>query len=226
MIVKLDNIHKYYQIGNTKLHVLKGISLKIHRGESLAIEGPSGAGKSTLLHLIGGLDKPSEGQVYLEGEDIYSFTDSRISQLRNEKVGFVFQFYYLIPELTILENVALPLLIRGERHKEAVNSAKGVLDFLKLRERVSHYPNQVSGGEQQRVAIARAIVTNPKLLLCDEPTGNLDSQMGQEVLKLLQNVNRERETTVIIVTHDKDVASWMRRRIYIKDGVFINNGVK
>ena len=226
MIVKLNNIHKYYRIGNTNLHVLKGISLEINRGEALAIEGPSGAGKSTLLHLIGGLDKPSEGEVYLEDEDIYSFTDSRISQLRNEKVGFVFQFYYLIPELTILENVALPLLIRGEHRKKALNLAGGVLDSLKLKERVLHYPNQVSGGEQQRVAIARAIVTNPKLLLCDEPTGNLDSQMGQEVLKLLQNINEERATTVIIVTHDKDVASWMQRRIYIKDGVFINNDVK
>ena len=226
MIVKLDNIHKYYRIGNTRLHVLKGISLEIARGESLAIEGPSGAGKSTLLHLIGGLDRPSEGKVYLEGEDIYDFADSRISQLRNEKVGFVFQFYYLIPELTILENVALPLLIRGEYRKKALNQAKEVLDFLKLRERVSHYPNQVSGGEQQRAAIARAIITNPMLLLCDEPTGNLDSQMGQEVLKLLQNINRERAAIVIIVTHDKDVASWMKRRIYIKDGVFMNENVK
>ncbi len=226
MIVKLDNIHKYYRIGNTRLHVLKGISLEIARGESLAIEGPSGAGKSTLLHLIGGLDRPSEGKVYLEGEDIYDFADSRISQLRNEKVGFVFQFYYLIPELTILENVALPLLIRGEYRKKALNLAGEVLDFLKLKERVSHYPNQVSGGEQQRAAIARAIITNPMLLLCDEPTGNLDSQMGQEVLKLLQNINRERAAIVIIVTHDKDVASWMKRRIYIKDGVFMNENVK
>lgn len=226
MIVKLDNIHKYYRIGNTRLHVLKGVSLEVARGESLAIEGPSGAGKSTLLHLIGGLDKPSEGKVYLEDEDIYSFSDSRISQLRNEKVGFVFQFYYLIPELTILENVALPLLIRGEYRRKALHLAKDVLDFLKLEERVSHYPNQVSGGEQQRAAIARAIITNPMLLLCDEPTGNLDSQMGQEVLKLLQNINEERTATVIIVTHDKDVASWMQRRIYIKDGMFMNENVK
>jgi len=226
MIVKLNNIHKYYRIGNTKLHVLKGISLEIAPGELLAIEGPSGAGKSTLLHLMGGLDRPSEGKVYLEGEDIYNFTDSRISQLRNEKVGFVFQFYYLIPELTVLENVALPLLIRGEYRKKALNLTQEVLDFLNLKERVSHYPNQISGGEQQRAAIARAIVTNPKLLLCDEPTGNLDSQMGQEVLKLLLNINKERATTIIIVTHDKDVALWMKRRIHINDGTFINNSVK
>ncbi|MDP8233624.1 MAG: ABC transporter ATP-binding protein [Candidatus Saelkia tenebricola] len=222
MIVKLDSINKYYRVGNSTLHVLKDIFLDIEQGELLAIEGPSGAGKSTLLHLIGGLDRPSEGKVYLEEEDIYSFNDSSISRIRNEKVGFVFQFYYLISELTVLENVALPLLIRGESKKKALDLAKGVLDFLKLTERVSHYPNQVSGGEQQRTSLARAIVTEPKILLCDEPTGNLDSQMGKEVLKLLQDINKERGTTIVVVTHDRDIASWMQRRAYMKDGMLVN----
>lgn len=219
MILKAENIHKYYRAGDSRLHVLRGISLQIQESEFLAIEGPSGAGKSTLLHILGGLEKPDEGNVYLRDKNIYNFNDSELSQIRNENLGFIFQLYYLIPELNLLENVALPLLIKGYGKKKAFESARDRLQSLGLGPRIQHYPNQVSGGEQQRTAIARALVTRPKILLCDEPTGNLDSQMGEEVLKLLQKVNLEKSTTVIIVSHDNEVVSWAKRRVYIKDGI-------
>ena len=224
MILEVVNIHKYYQAGDFKLHVLKGISLRIPRGEFLAIRGPSGAGKSTLLHIIGGLERPEEGKVLLNGEDIYSLNDDELSSLRNKNMGFVFQFYHLIPELTILENVALPLLIQGKDKSQAFNIAGELLSYFKMENRARHYPNQVSGGEQQRAAIVRAIITEPQLLLCDEPTGNLDSQIGKEVLKLLQDINRKKGTTIIIVTHDSEVASWAKREFYIKDGILCEKG--
>jgi len=224
MILEVVNLHKYYQAGDFKLHVLKGISLRISRGEFLAIRGPSGAGKSTLLHIIGGLEKPEEGKVLLNGEDIYYLNDDELSSLRNKNMGFVFQFYHLIPELTILENVALPLLIQGKDKSQAFNIAGELLSFFKMGNRARHYPNQVSGGEQQRAAIARAIITEPQLLLCDEPTGNLDSQIGKEVLKLLQDINRKKGTTIIIVTHDSEVARWAKREFYIKDGILSEKG--
>ncbi len=224
MILEVVNLHKYYQAGDFKLHVLKGISLRIPRGEFLAIRGPSGAGKSTLLHIIGGLERPEEGKVLLNGEDIYSLNDDELSSLRNKNMGFVFQFYHLIPELTILENVALPLLIQGKDKSQAFNIAGELLSYFKMENRARHYPNQVSGGEQQRAAIVRAIITEPQLLLCDEPTGNLDSQIGKEVLKLLQDINRKKGTTIIIVTHDSEVASWAKREFYIKDGILSEKG--
>ncbi|MCD6080636.1 MAG: ABC transporter ATP-binding protein [Candidatus Omnitrophica bacterium 4484_49] len=224
MILEVVNLHKYYQAGDFKLHVLKGISLRISRGEFLAIRGPSGAGKSTLLHIIGGLERPEEGKVLLNGEDIYYLNDDELSSLRNKNMGFVFQFYHLIPELTILENVALPLLIQGKDKSQAFNMAGELLSFFKMENRARHYPNQVSGGEQQRAAIARAIITEPQLLLCDEPTGNLDSQIGKEVLKLLQDINRKKGTTIIIVTHDSEVARWAKREFYIKDGILSEKG--
>ena len=223
MMLRVENINKYYRVGDVRLHILKGITFKVKTAEFLTVRGPSGAGKSTLLHAIGGLEKPEQGNIYLEEDNIYSFSDVRLSKIRNEKIGFVFQFYYLIPELNLLENVAIPLLIRNLSKKEVYRLAKDMLKFLGLESRIAHFPNQLSGGEQQRAAIARALITNPRLLLCDEPTGNLDSQMGQEVLQLLGKINRERETTIIIVTHDKEVASWSKREIYIKDGMQVNS---
>lgn len=217
-IVKVEKVSRYYQVGRGRLQVLKEISLQIKAGEFLAIRGPSGAGKSTLLHIIGGLERPDAGKVYLLGEDIYKFNDLRLSQLRNKNIGFVFQFYHLIPELTLLENVALPLLIAEFRKGKAFQKAEELLSYLGLLERRNHYPNQLSGGEQQRAAIARAIIAEPKILLADEPTGNLDSQMGQEVLKLIKKINSERGTTVIIVTHDREVASWAELEVFIRDG--------
>ncbi|MDD5614233.1 MAG: ABC transporter ATP-binding protein [Candidatus Omnitrophica bacterium] len=217
-MLRVENLDKHFKIGASKLQILKNISFEVKEGESLAVRGPSGAGKSTLLHILGGLDRPDCGKVYLDEEDIYSFNDSRISLIRNEKVGFVFQFYYLIPELNILENVALPLLIKGQSRKTAFRKSESMLEFLKIEPRKYHYPNQVSGGEQQRAAIARALIVEPRVLLCDEPTGNLDSQMGQEVLKLLTKVNIDRKTTVVVVTHDEDVASWAKDQLFIKDG--------
>ncbi len=226
MILEVINLHKYYRVGNIRLHVLKGVSFTVAHGEFLAIRGPSGAGKSTLLHIIGGLESPDEGKVLLEGENIYSLTDSRLSRLRNKSIGFVFQFYYLIPELTIIENVSLPLLIQGTSKREAFKKGYELLNYFNMEKRASHYPSQVSGGEQQRAAIARAMVVNPKLLLCDEPTGNLDSQNGEEVLKLLQDINSKKKTTIIIVTHDPEVANWAQREFYIRDGILDEKGGK
>ena len=220
-MLKVENIHKYYPMGRGRLHVLKGISFEVEEGEFLAIRGPSGAGKSTLLHVIGGLERPDEGRIIFEGEDIYSLDDAGLSRLRNERIGFVFQFYHLIPELNLLENVCLPLLIKRWDRKGASRKAREVLDFLKLEDRLSHYPNQLSGGEQQRAAIARAMITEPKILLCDEPTGNLDSQMGEEVLKLLKKINEEKRTTILVVTHDEEVASWAQRVLYIRNGELV-----
>lgn len=226
MILEVINLHKYYRIGDVKLHVLKGISFTVARGEFLAIRGPSGAGKSTLLHIIGGLERPDKGNVLLEGENIYFLNDSRLSRLRNESIGFVFQFYHLIPELTIIENVSLPLLIQGVSKREAFKKGYELLTYFNMEKRASHYPSQVSGGEQQRAAIARAMVVNPKLLLCDEPTGNLDSQNGKEVLKLLQDINSKKKTTIIVVTHDPEVANWAEREFYIRDGILNEKGGK
>jgi putative ABC transport system ATP-binding protein len=224
MILEVINLHKYYRSGDLKLHVLKGISFQVEKGKFLAIRGPSGAGKSTLLHIIGGLERPDEGKILLNGEDIYSFNDDRLSRIRNKNIGFVFQFYHLIPELTILENVALPLLIQGEDKKKAFNHARALLAYFKMEDRALHYPNQISGGEQQRSAIIRAIITEPQLLLCDEPTGNLDSQMGEEVLKLLQEINNQKGTTIIVVTHDPRVAGWAEEEFYIQDGILSEKG--
>ena len=216
-------IYKSYKNGTKRLDVLKGIDLTIKNNEFLAIQGPSGAGKSTLLHILGGLDNPTSGEVLCDGASIYSLNENERAMFRNTKIGFVFQFYYLLPELSALENVFLPSLLKSwwERKKSSAY-AKSILDNLGLSERMHHRPNQLSGGEQQRVAIARALINNPQILLCDEPTGNLDSENGQNILNLLKRLNRKEKVTVILVTHDKDIAQIADRVIYLKDGIILN----
>lgn len=218
-ITRVKGLYKSYCQGATELEILKGIDLDIEDGEFLAIQGPSGAGKSTLLHILGGLDNPGRGEVFFEGVNLYNLSEEKRALLRNRKIGFVFQFYHLFSELNVLENVLLPSLLKSwwERKKAAVY-ARSVIGETGLTERIRHKPNELSGGEQQRLAIARALINRPKLLLCDEPTGNLDSENGQKILGLLKKVNREDKTTVVLVTHDKDIAASAGRVIHLKDG--------
>ena len=223
MIVQATNIRKSYVTSGRNLEILKGINLNIQAAEFVAIVGPSGAGKSTLLHILGGLDHPSEGQVLLEGDDLYRLKDKDRAKTRNQSIGFVFQFYHLLPEFTALENVLLPALIKDERKsiKALEDKGKTFLEQVGLGRRVLHKPNQLSGGEQQRVAIARALINEPKIVFCDEPTGNLDSQTGKEIIGLLIDLNKKNKQTLVIVTHDERMSRLAQRTIYIKDGKLV-----
>lgn len=223
MILEASNIHKSYYGSGSSLHVLKGIDLRIKRGEIVSIIGPSGAGKSTLLHILGGLDQPDQGNVSFDGEDIYSLDDPARAKIRNSKIGFVFQFYHLLPEFSALENVLLPAMIQKRQVKKKQFEEEGLelLDRVGLRDRVQHRSYQLSGGEQQRVAIARALINKPQIVFCDEPTGNLDSESGQEIIRLLLELNSKSNQTLVIVTHDENVAKRSHRIIHIKDGALV-----
>lgn len=214
-MIKVENLYKYYPMGKEKYPALKNINLSINKGEFVAIIGPSGSGKSTLLNIIGGLDKPSEGKVYVDGEDIFKLNDARISKYRNEKIGFVFQFFYLEPTYTVLENVMLPLIFSKSNSREL--KAKEAIEKVGLTHKIGNKGNELSGGERQRVAIARAIVNNPSILLCDEPTGNLDSKTGISIMNLLKTLNKEGKT-IVLVTHNLEYLSFVDRVIKIKDG--------
>ena len=217
-LVSVSNVDKVFKRGSEEIHVLGGLDLQIPHGEFLALMGPSGSGKSTLLNLIGGLDRPSQGAVEVGGERIDQMSDRRLAAWRARHVGLVFQFYNLMPMLSAQKNVELPLLLthlsRGERRKRAAIA----LDIVGLSHRTGHYPRTLSGGEQQRVGIARAIVTDPTLLLCDEPTGDLDRKSGDEVLELLQALNREQGKTIVMVTHDIHAAARASRTLYLNKG--------
>ncbi|PIV39677.1 MAG: lipoprotein-releasing system ATP-binding protein LolD [Candidatus Omnitrophica bacterium CG02_land_8_20_14_3_00__42_8] len=221
-MLRADNVHKIYKDGKRELHVLKGVSLELRKDEVIAVVGPSGAGKSTLLHILGGIDKPSSGKVFLDNSDFYSLDDVKRAGFRNQKIGFVFQFYHLLPDFTALENVMLPGMIRGEgcwtKAGALKNRSEILLENMGLGKRMRHRPSELSGGEQQRVAIARALINNPKVLLCDEPTGNLDSEMGLEILNILFNLNKKNKTAIVIVTHDKEIAKRAHKIIEMKDG--------
>lgn len=224
-MLKTENVYKIYRDGKRDLQVLRGINLEVKTGETLAVVGPSGAGKSTLLHIMGSLDKPTSGKVLLDNTDLYKLSDNKRAWIRNNKVGFVFQFYHLLPEFNALENVLIPALIwtQGSRLKsEGIKDrARTLLKEFGLGSRVTHRPGELSGGEQQRVAIVRALINNPELLLCDEPTGNLDSSMGEEILKILFGLNKKNNTTVVIVTHDKEIAKRSDRVVEIRDGKLV-----
>ena len=219
-LVILKNITKTYYTGKVAYQVLKGISLEVEEGEFLAIMGASGSGKSTLLNIIGLLDKPDSGIYILDGQEVNQLTKKELAYLRNRKIGFVFQAFYLVPWATALENVLLPLLYRGKINKEDEKKAVELLKRLGLEKRINAKPNELSGGEQQRVAIARALITNPKLLLADEPTGNLDSKSSQEVMNIFKELN-ENGITIIMVTHDPEIADFAKKIKIIKDGTFI-----
>jgi ABC-type lipoprotein export system ATPase subunit len=226
-IVKASAIGKTYREDLNNLEVLKNINFTVRAGEFLVIQGPSGAGKSTLLHILGGLDNPTNGKVYFQGEDVYALDDNRRCAFRNQKVGFVFQFFHLLPELNALENVLLPGILKSwwER-KKSLKLAEELLEKLGLSERAKHRPGALSGGEQQRVAIARALINRPQLLLCDEQTGNLDSENGQNILGLLTEINRKQKVTIIMATHDREIASGAGRIVHLKDGIILNRATE
>ncbi len=223
-MIEAFDLHKTYQDLAKPLTVLKGVSLKINHGDVVSIIGPSGAGKSTLLHILGGLDKPSEGKVILDGKEIYALNDRERAEIRNTEIGFVFQFYYLLPEFTALENIMLPGFIKKENTKRSTLEDKGLtlLEKVGLRQRAAHRPSQLSGGEQQRIAIARALMNNPKIIFCDEPTGNLDSQSAENVLQTLLQLNREYKQTLVIVTHDEHIAKRSRVIYHLHDGKIVH----
>ena len=226
-LLRTEGITKSYRPGKIILRVLRGITFGVKRGEFLVIAGPSGSGKSTLLHILGALDPPDEGRVFLDGEELYRLGRRARAQVRNRKIGFVFQFFHLLPEFSAWENIILPARIRGEGNsfarKELRRRARELLGLVGLKERGEHYPSQLSGGEQQRVAIARALVNRPRLLLADEPTGNLDSQISRDLLDLLLRLNQKMEQTIIVVSHDQQVRDQAHRIIYLRDGVIEND---
>ncbi len=219
-MLEARNIHKTYRQARDPLHVLKGIDLAIQRGEVLGVVGPSGAGKSTLLHILGGLDHPNQGQVIFAKQDIYQWNEQRRSLFRNQKVGFIFQFYHLLPEFSAEENVILPGLVYQDVKKaEIKNRASQLLERVGLQKRARHKPSELSGGEQQRVAIARALINDPEIVFCDEPTGNLDSENGEQIINLLLEFNQRNQQTLVIVTHDESMAERCHRVIHMRDGV-------
>ena len=223
--VELINVIKDYHVGPIVVHALRGVSLKIKRGEFVAIMGPSGSGKSTLLNLIGAIDRPTSGKVLIDGVDILKLDDNELAELRNKKIGFVFQAYNLINRTTVLRNVELPAIVAGVPRKERVKRAKEVLRIVGLEEEIYRSPKYLSGGQQQRVAIARALINNPSIILADEPTGNLDSKTGYEVMSYLRKLNEEFGTTIIVVTHARDVAEMADRILYIRDGKIIGEEI-
>jgi putative ABC transport system ATP-binding protein len=218
MLLEAKNLRKNFVRGHQQVEALRGIDLSIAKGEFVSIMGPSGSGKSTLLHLIGGLDIPTSGDVLIDGEAIQALPDDKLSAFRRRRLGFIFQFFNLLPTLNALENVALPRLLDGESIGEVEPKARALLEQMGLSGRMDHRPDQLSGGEMQRVAIARALIADPLLILADEPTGNLDSKTGEAVLRLLAEMARERGHTILMVTHDSNAASYGTRLVHLRDG--------
>ena len=217
-VIRVENLTKVYQMGEIQVHALRGVSFSVRRGEVLAIMGPSGSGKSTLMNMIGCLDIPTSGDYYLEGELVSTLADDQLALVRNQKIGFVFQKFNLLARATALANVELPLRYAGITTERA-DMARKALEAVGLGDRITHQPNELSGGQQQRVAIARALVNNPAIILADEPTGNLDSTSGDEIKKLLLDLNHNDGTTLVIVTHDPEVAQIAQRIIHLRDGL-------
>jgi len=218
-LIELHNVEKEYVMGDVKLRVLNGINLKIKESEIVAIMGPSGSGKSTMLHILGCLDRPTKGKVIIDGVDVSKLDDDSLAKIRREKIGFIFQFFNIIPIFTALENVELPMIFSKKSNR--LERAKKLLKAVGLQQRMSHHPSQLSGGETQRVAIARSLANDPKIILADEPTGNLDSKAGEEIMDVLIKLNKEKGTTLLLITHDSSVAKYAERIIKLKDGIIV-----
>ena len=216
-LITIERLHKVYFLGATKVHALRGLNLEIKRNEYVAIMGPSGSGKSTLMNIIGCLDVPTDGHYWLNDQDVSSLNDDELAHIRNKEIGFVFQTFNLLPRATALHNVELPLVYNGTPAKDRKTHAASALEIVGLADRMDHRPNELSGGQRQRVAIARALVNNPSIILADEPTGNLDSKTGVEIMEIFENLHNQ-GNTIILVTHERDIALHAQRIIHIKDG--------
>jgi len=221
-LIRLENVTRRYNMGEIQVNALAGVSFSIQKGELLAIMGPSGSGKSTLMNILGCLDKPTTGKYFLEGKEVSTYDKNQLARIRNKKIGFVFQNFNLLGRTTALENTELPLLYSNVPSKKARELALKSLSLVGLEGRELHKSNQISGGEKQRVAIARALVNNPSLILADEPTGNLDSETGKEIIEVFKILNKEKNITIIVVTHDPDIAAIAREEIHLRDGLIIN----
>ena len=217
MIIKANQISKIYGSGENKVVALNKVNLEIAAGDFISIMGPSGSGKSTLLHLLSGLDKPTAGSLTYDGKEIYSFSDKELSAFRRQSIGFIFQQFNLLPVLTAKENIEMPLLL--DKKKTDENYLREISDLLGISDRLTHLPHELSGGQQQRVAIARALIAQPDIIFADEPTGNLDSKSGSQVMKMLKNIQRKMGRTLVLITHDNDIASMAERRFVVVDGI-------
>ena len=225
IILQVSGLKKVFNKNGVEINVLRGVDLEINHGDFITIMGPSGAGKSTLLHILGSLDKPTEGEIYFRRQNIKEFTEDQESKFRNEKIGFVFQFYHLLQDFNVIENIMMPLLIRRINPADAIKKAEDFLEIMGLRDRRNHKPGELSGGEQQRVAIARALVNEPEVILADEPTGNLDRKTGREVLNYILKLNERLSSTLVLVTHDPEIGSIGKRRFNMVDGELFPVGV-
>jgi len=222
-IIKLEDVWKIYQLGKIELAVLKGVSLEIDPGAFVVILGPSGSGKSTMLNMVGCLDLPTKGKVFLDGSDISKMSEDQLAQARGKKIGFIFQQFNLLNNLNALENVMMPMIFQGKPEIERIKRAEFLLSSLGLKERMSHRPTELSGGEQQRIAIARALSNNPEIIVADEPTGNLDSSTGKKIMETLTDLHKNEGKTIIVVTHDPTIADYSNQVVYIKDGRLVSN---
>ena len=221
-MIKVKNISKIYKTGEVEVRALDGVSFEIKRGEFVAVMGPSGSGKSTLMHIIGALDKPTAGDYFLDNQSVKNLDEDELAEIRNKKIGFVFQFYNLLPRITALKNVMIPMMYGAVEKEKREKKAKKYLEMVGLEDRVDHTPNQLSGGEQQRVAIARALCMNPSIILADEPTGNIATKQAIEIMEIFQDLN-DQGHTIIVITHEKEIAQFAKRIIKIRDGKIAND---